>query len=527
MMATTTATRLERGEFKNEAFTDFSQAQNRQAMEAALAKVRGEFGREYPLVIAGEKITTPEKIRSIDPSDPSRVVGIFQKGTVELADRAVEAASQAFERWRRVPAAERVECLFRAADILRRRKFEFSAWVTYEVGKTWPEADADVAETIDFCEFYGGEMLRLAAPQPLTPIAGEKNYLVYIPLGIGVVIPPWNFPAAIMAGMTLASIVTGNTVVLKPSSDSPTVAYKFCEVLKEAGVPEGVVNFFTGPGGSAGDALVRHPKARYIAFTGSKEAGLHISEQAGKTQPGQIWIKRTVLEMGGKDAIVVDDEADLDAAVEGVAVSAFGYQGQKCSACSRAIVSEKVYDAFLEKLKKRVEIITVGAADDPGNYMGPVINEASMKSILAYIETGKKEGRLLTGGGRVGEKGFFIAPTVIADVDPKARVAQEEIFGPVLAVVRARDFDHALQIANDSEYGLTGAVYSRNPKKLERAAEEFHVGNLYFNRKCTGALVGAHPFGGFNMSGTDSKTGGKDYLLLFLQAKTVAERVTK
>ena len=526
-MATTTATRLERGIFKNEAFTDFSQPKNRQAMEAALAQVRGEFGREYPLLIGGEKITTPDKIRSLDPSDPARVVGVFQKATVELANRAMEAASKAFESWRRVPAAERVECLFRAADILRRRKFELSAWVTYEVGKTWPEADADVAETIDFCEFYGREMLRLAGPQPLTPIAGEKNFLVYIPLGVGVVIPPWNFPAAIMAGMTVASIVTGNTVVLKPSSDSPTVAYKFCEVLREAGVPDGVVNFFTGPGGSAGDALVRHPKTRYIAFTGSKQAGLHISEQAGKAQPGQIWIKRTVLEMGGKDAIVVDEEADVDAAVEGVAGAAFGYQGQKCSACSRAIVSEKVYDTFVEKLKKRVETIRVGSADDPGNFMGPVINESSLKSILAYIEVGKKEGRLVTGGGRVGEKGYFVAPTVIADVDPKSRIAQEEIFGPVLAVIRARDFDHALAIANDSEYGLTGAVYSRNPKKLERAAEEFHVGNLYFNRKCTGALVGAHPFGGFNMSGTDSKTGGKDYLLLFLQAKTVAERVTK
>jgi len=526
-MATTTATRLGRGEFKNEAFTDFSQPKNRQAMEEALAKVRSEFGREYPLIIGGEKITTPDKIRSLDPSDPSRVVGVFQKATPELADRAVEAASKAFASWKRVPAAERVECLFRAADILRRRKFEFSAWVTFEVGKTWPEADGDVAETIDFCEFYGREMLRLAGPQPLTPIAGEKNFLVYIPLGVGVVIPPWNFPAAIMAGMTLASIVTGNTVVLKPSSDSPAVAYKFFEVLREAGVPDGVVNFFTGPGGSAGDALVRHPKARYIAFTGSKDAGLRISEQAGKTQPGQIWIKRTVLEMGGKDAIVVDDEADVDAAVEGVAVSAFGYQGQKCSACSRAIVSAKVYDAFVEKLRQRVEAMKVGAADDPGNYMGPVINESAMKSILEYIEIGKKEGRLVTGGGRVGEKGFFVAPTVIADVDPKARLAQEEIFGPVLAVIRARDFDHALQIANDSEYGLTGAVYSRNPEKLRRAAEEFHVGNLYFNRKCTGALVGVHPFGGFNMSGTDSKTGGKDYLLLFLQAKTVAERITK
>jgi len=398
--------------------------------------------------------------------------------------------------------------------------------VSYEVGKTWPEADADVAETIDFCEFYGREMLRLAGPQPLTPVKGEKNYLVYIPLGVGVVIPPWNFPCAIMAGMTVASMVTGNTVVLKPSGDSPTVAAKFIEILYEAGVPQDVVSFVTGPGGSVGDAMVVHPKTRYVAFTGSKEVGLHISEQAAKKQPGQIWIKRTVLEMGGKDAIVVDDEADLEAAVEGVAVSAFGYQGQKCSACSRAIVTQKIYDTFVEKLKQRVAKITVGPVDDPRNFMGPVVNKSSMKSILDYIEVGKKEGKLLTGGSPAGGEGYFIQPTVIADVHPKARIAQEEIFGPVLAVIKAKDFDHALEIANDTEFGLTGGVYTRNPQKLEKAAEAFHVGNLYFNRKCTGALVGAHPFGGFNMSGTDSKAGGRDYLLLFLQAKTVAEKIT-
>jgi len=355
---------------------------------------------------------------------------------------------------------------------------------------------------------------------------GEKNYLRYIPLGVGVVIPPWNFAAAIMGGMTLASIVTGNTAIVKPSSDSPTIAAIFVDILYEAGVPRDVVSFFTGPGSTAGEALVTNPKTRYIAFTGSKEAGLRIAEQAAKAQPGQVWIKRTVLEMGGKDAIIVDDEADLDAAVEGVALSAFGFQGQKCSACSRAIVAEKVYDKFLEKLVPRVKSIKVGSPEDPQNYMGPVINKGSMKSIMEYIEVGKKEGRLVAGGNAIGNDGYFIEPTVIADISPKARIFQEEIFGPVLAVTKAKDFEDALRMANDSEFGLTGAVYSKNAKKIERAAEDFHVGNLYMNRKCTGAMVGAHPFGGFNMSGTDSKSGGADYLLLFTQAKTIAEKVS-
>ncbi len=518
-------TKHDRGEFVNEPFTDFSKLESRKAMEQALAKVAKELGREYPIAIGNEKIETTEKIKSMNPSHRDQVVGVFQKGTPELAARAVEEAHAAFRTWSSVPAAQRAQYLFRAGDILRRRKMEMSAWCVYEVGKTWPEADGDIAETIDFCEFYGREMLRLSGPQPLTPANGEKNYLLYIPLGVGVVIPPWNFPCAIMAGMTMASIVTGNTVVLKPSSDSPTIAAKFVEVLEEAGVPKGVVNFFTGPGGSAGEALVTHPKTRYIAFTGSKEAGLRISEQAAKAQPGQIWIKRTILEMGGKDAIIIADDADLDAATEGVTVSAFGYQGQKCSACSRAIVTEKIYGKFLDKLAERVKSIKVGPPENPDNFMGPVINRSSMRSILDYIEVGKREGRLITGGGLAREEGFFIEPTIIADVARQARIAQEEIFGPVLAVIPAKDFDDALEIANNTEFGLTGAVYSRDPAKLEKAARVFHVGNLYFNRKCTGALVGAHPFGGFNMSGTDSKAGGNDYLLLFLQAKTVAEKV--
>jgi 1-pyrroline-5-carboxylate dehydrogenase len=494
-------------------------------MEAALKKVQAELGREYPLLVAGEEIFTEEKIRSLNPSRPNEVVGVFQKGTIKMVGRAIETAHRAFQYWKRVPAVERVECLFRAGDILRQRKFELIAWICYEVGKTWPEADGEVAELIDLCEFYGREMLRLAEPPALTAVHGEKNHLVYIPLGVGVVIPPWNFPAALMGGMTLASIVTGNAAIVKPSSDSPTTAAHVVDILREAGVPPDVVSVFTGPGSTVGDALVAHPKTRFVAFTGSKEAGLHISEQAARKQPGQIWLKRTVLEMGGKDAIIVDDEANIDAAVEGVAISAFGYQGQKCSACSRAIVHQNVYDVFLNKLADRVKSMKVGPSDRPDIYLGPVINKNSMESILKYIEIGKKEGRLIAGGGPANGDGYFLKPTIISDVDPQARVAQDEIFGPVLTVIRAKDFDHALQIANDSEYGLTGSVYSKNRAKLQKAADEFHVGNLYFNRKCTGAQVGGHPFGGFNMSGTDSKAGGQDYLLLFLQAKVVSDKI--
>ena len=522
----TAEVKVRRGEFTNEPFTDFSKPENRQAMQEALKKVASELGREYPLIIGGQEVTTGDKLRSTNPARPEQVVGIFSKANSELARKAVEEAAKAFETWRRVPYTERAECIFRAADILRQRRLEMNAWLVYEVGKTWPEADADVAELIDFCEFYAREMVRLGGPQPLTPIQGEKNALYYIPLGVGAVIPPWNFPAAIMGGMTGASVVTGNTVVLKPSSESPAIAWQFVQILYQAGVPRNVVNFCPGSGAAMGDTVVMHPQTRFIAFTGSKEVGLRVSELAAKAQPGQIWIKRTVLEMGGKDSIIVDEEADVDAAVEGVAVSAFGFQGQKCSACSRAIVAEKIYDSFLSKLTERVKKITVGAPEDPSNFMGPVVSESAMKSIQEYIEVGKKEGRLLIGGGRMaGSSGFFLEPTVIADVDPLARISQEEIFGPVLAVLKARDFEHALEIANNTEFGLTGAVYSKNPAKIQKAAEVFHVGNLYLNRKCTGAMVGGHPFGGFNMSGTDSKAGGRDYLLLFTQAKVVSEKV--
>ena len=515
------------GPFRNEPATDFSKPENVQAMRTAIEKVRAQLGREYPLIIGGKMITTKDKIRSINPAKPGELVGLFQKAGKEEVEPAMKAALKAFESWSRTSVEERAGLLFRAADVIRRRKHEFSAWMIFEVSKNYAEADADIAELIDFLEFYGREALRLAKAEPPVQLPGERDYLWYIPLGVGIVIPPWNFPGAIMAGMTAASIVCGNTVVLKPSSDSPAIAQKFVEALIEAGMPEGVVNFCPGAGASFGDALVAHPKSRYIAFTGSREVGLRINHVAAQTAPGQIWIKRTVLEMGGKDAIIVDaDAASIDAAVEGVAASAFGFQGQKCSACSRLILDEKIYDSFLDKLKERVEKITIGdPTQNPG--MAAVINEGSMKSILDYIEHGRREGRIITGGRRDTKHGdgYFIQPTVIADIKPKSKLEQEEIFGPVLAVIKSHSFDHALEVANDTEFGLTGAVYSSSPQKLEKAKREFHVGNLYLNRKCTGAIVGAHPFGGFNMSGTDSKAGGPDYLYLFTQAKSIGEKL--
>ncbi len=513
-------------EFRNEPLTDFTKEENAAAMRAALAKVKSELGREYPLVIGGERINTGHTLDSINPANRTEVVGKFHKATKELANKAVETAAEAFKTWRNVPAQERADLLFRVAALMRERKHEFSAWMIYEVAKTWPEADGDTAEAIDFLEFYAREMLRYSGKQPLVELKGEDNRLDYIPLGVGAVIPPWNFPCAIMAGMTAAAIVTGNTVVLKPSSDAPAIAFKFFELLEEAGLPAGVVNFMTGSGAEVGDVVVDHPKTRFIAFTGSKEVGLRINERAAKTPTGQLWIKRVVAEMGGKDAIIVADDADLDEAATGVVQSAFGFQGQKCSACSRAIIDARVYDPMIEKIAERTAKIKVGAPTDNATTMSAVINEKAFKTINGYVEKGKAEGgRVVAGGGSDGEQGFFIEPTVIADVKPGATIEQEEIFGPVLAVIKAKDYDHALEIANDTQFGLTGAVYSTDEARLDRARNEFHVGNLYLNRKCTGALVGVHPFGGFNMSGTDSKAGGRDYLLLFMQAKVSSEKV--
>jgi 1-pyrroline-5-carboxylate dehydrogenase len=513
--------------FKNEPLTDFSKPANRKAFEKALALVRKDLGKEYPLVIGSEELRTDAKLPTTNPSKPSETLALFQKATPALATKAVEVAAAAFEAWKNVPAKKRVDLIVKAAREMRKRKHEFSAVMVLEVGKTWPEADADTAEAIDFMEFYAREMLRFAAPQPVTKIPKEKNELRYIPLGVGVVVPPWNFPLAIMAGMTLAAVVTGNTVVLKPSSDSPWIAWTFFELMRQVGLPPGVINFVTGSGGAVGDLLVSHPKTRFVSFTGSKEVGIHINELAAKVGPGQIWLKRVVAEMGGKDSIVIDDQTDLPAAAQATIASAFGFQGQKCSAASRAIVVDKVYDRFVELVKEKAKALKVGPAEDPANFMGPVVNRGSEEKILAYIEKGQREGgRLVAGGRKATGDGYFIEPTVIADVGPKATIAQEEIFGPVLAIIRAQNFDHALEIANNTEYGLTGGVWTKNRAKIEKAKNVFHVGNFYVNRKITGAMVGVHPFGGFNMSGTDSKAGGRDYLLLFMQAKSISEKTT-
>src|SRR5438128_5241171 len=404
-------------EFRNEPLTDFSKEENVTTMRASLEKVAGELGKEYPLVIGGELIKTSATLESLNPANRSQVVGTFHKATKELANRAVETAYETFQTWRNVPAEERAQLLFRAADLMRQRKHELSAWMIFEVAKSWPEADGDTAEAIDFCEFYAHEMLRYGAPQPLTKLAGEENRLEYIPLGVGAVIPPWNFPLAIMAGMTAAAVVTGNTVVLKPSSDAPTIAYKFFELLEAAGMPAGVVNFMTGSGAEVGDVIVDHPKTRFVAFTGSKEVGLRINERAAKVHDGQLWIKRVVAEMGGKDAIIVADDANLDEAATGIVQAAFGYQGQKCSACSRAIIDARVYDPMIEKIAERAAKIKVGDPTDTSMMMSAVINEKAFKSINSYVEQGKAEGgRVVAGGGFDGEQGFFIEPTVVADV---------------------------------------------------------------------------------------------------------------
>jgi 1-pyrroline-5-carboxylate dehydrogenase len=509
--------------FINEPLADFTRPENMQAQADALEQVKNELGRTYPLIIGSEKISNAKTFPSVNPAQPDQIVGYFSSATVEQANDAVRAAAQAFITWKQVPEEERAGYLFAAADLLRQRRFLMNAWMIYEVGKSWIEADADTAEAIDFLEYYAREAVRLAGNHQSVKIASEDNELVYIPLGVGAVIPPWNFPCAIMVGMTSAAFVAGNTVVLKPASTAAAIAAFFMQILEDVGLPAGVVNFLPGSGSVVGDALVDNPQTRFVAFTGSRDVGLRIYERASKLQKGQLWLKRSILEMGGKDAVVVDETADLEDAATNIVAAAFGFQGQKCSAGSRAIVVEQVYDEILQKVIDKTKRLTMGDPTRPDTYMGPVVDENAMKKILEYIEVGKQEGRLVLGGQHQGS-GYFIEPTVFADVDPEARIAKEEIFGPVLAMIKAKDFNDALRIANNTEYGLTGAVYTNDQQRISQAKNEYHVGNLYFNRKCTGALVGVHPFGGFNMSGTDSKAGGPDYLLLFTQAKSISTK---
>ena len=513
-------------DFYNEPGLDFENRTNYEAMAAAIAEEKKSFGKEYYPVIAGEKVGGVNKIASTNPSRIEEVIGYAWAVDTDTADEAIKSAWQAFENWSRVGCGFRARCLLKAAAILRKKRLELAATMVLEAGKNWAEADGDVAEAIDYLEIYAINALELdKRVEPLVRIEGEDNELFYIPLGVGAVIVPWNFPLAILAGMTGASIVTGNTVVVKPASATPVIASKFMEVLLEAGVPDGVVNLIYGSGPEVGSYLVGHPRIRFINFTGSREAGIFIAEEAGKIKPGQIWIKRVSAEMGGKDAIIVDSEADLDAAVEGITSSAFSYQGQKCAACSRAIIDEKVYEEMAQRLVEAAKKLSLGPAEDYKNYMGPVIDRQAYEKVLKYIEIGKKDGKLLVGGEKGDRQGFFIKPTIFGEIKPGSPLDQDEIFGPVLALIRAGSFEEALNIANGTDYGLTGSVYSRNRARLEKARWEFHVGNLYFNRKSTGAIVGVHPFGGYNMSGTCTKAGGRDYLLQFCQGKTVSEKL--
>lgn len=509
--------------YKHEPFTDFTDEKNRNDYLLGLETVESYLGQNHDLLIGGKRISTVEKIVSYNPANKQEVIGTVSKANRELAEQAMQAAVEAFKTWRKSKPEMRADVLFKAATILRRRKAEFSALLTKEAGKPWREADADTAEAIDFLEYYGRQMLRIKDGVPVQSRPNEYNRYDYIPLGVGIIISPWNFPLAIMAGTTVAAIVAGNTVLLKPASSTPIVAAKFVEVMEEAGLPAGVLNFIPGSGAEVGDYLVDHKDTRFISFTGSRDVGLRIYERASKLTDGQIWLKRVIAEMGGKDTIVVDSDADLELAAQAIVASAFGFAGQKCSACSRAIVVEAVYDQVLERVIELTKKLAVGDPSDATTFMGPVIDESAYDKIIEYIEIGKQEGRLVAGGIGDCAKGYFIQPTVFADLHPRARLMQEEIFGPVVGFSKAKSFDEAIALANNTEYGLTGAVITNNRAHLEQAREDFHVGNLYFNRGCTGAIVGYQPFGGFNMSGTDSKAGGPDYLLLHMQAKTTSE----
>jgi RHH-type proline utilization regulon transcriptional repressor/proline dehydrogenase/delta 1-pyrroline-5-carboxylate dehydrogenase len=511
-----------------EPLTDFSREGARRAMQTAVEQVARQFGEVYPAVINNRVVEVRATSESLNPSHRRQVVGRCGRSTPEQASRAVEAALAAFPAWRDTDPARRADYLFETARVLRRRRFELAAWEVHECGKQWREADADVAEAIDFCEYYGREMLRLARPRH-RDVPGEDNVYFYEPRGVTVVIAPWNFPLAILCGMTTAALVTGNAVIMKPAEQSAVVGAKLMEVFQEVGLPPGVVNYLPGVGEEVGPVLVNHPQVSLIAFTGSRDVGLRINREAADLRPGQEMVKRVLAEMGGKNAIIIDDDADMDEAVHGVVASAFGYQGQKCSACSRAVVSESVHDAFLARLVEATRSLRIAPAEDPGCFVGPVIDENAHRRLLAAIERGKGEGRLAFAGsvGPLAEEGYYIAPHIFTDVRPESFLAQEEFFGPVLAVLRARDLTHALEIANGTEYALTGGLYSRSPANIARVKRQFRVGNLYINRKITGALVDRQPFGGFKMSGIGSKAGGPDYLLQFVRPRTITENTLR
>jgi RHH-type proline utilization regulon transcriptional repressor/proline dehydrogenase/delta 1-pyrroline-5-carboxylate dehydrogenase len=512
--------------FTNEPAADFTRSEVRAAFPAALDEVRGKLGRLYPLLIGGREVRTKDTLPSVNPARPAEVVGhVCQAGPEEI-DQAVAVAKAALPSWRDTSPRDRAAHLFRAADLARRRIFTLAAWQVLEVGKQWDQAYADVTEAIDFLEYYGREMVRLAGPHRMGRAPGEVNQYFYQPKGLAVVIAPWNFPLAISCGMSSAAVVAGNCVLYKPAGLSAVVGYTLAELFRDAGMPKGIFNYVPGRGDLIGDYLVDHPEISLIAFTGSMEVGLRIVERAAKVHPGQMNVKKVVAEMGGKNAIIVDDDADLDEAVVQVLSSAFGYQGQKCSACSRVIVLEPIYDKFVGRLVAAADSLKIGPAEDPDTFLGPVIDANAQKKIREYLEIGKREGRVLLHRDGPGE-GFYAPLAIVADIRPEHRLAQEEIFGPVLALMKAKDFDEAMAWANSTRYALTGSVFSRSPQHLERAGREFRVGNLYLNRGCTGAIVERQPFGGFKMSGIGSKAGGPDYLLQFMDPRTVTENTMR
>lgn len=510
--------------FRNEPPIPLQLPAHREKLTSALAAVRQQLGRTYPLLIGGEQVDGHSIFMSTNPAHPNEMIGRHVAASTDEIGAAVEAAEAAFPAWSAKSARERASVLWRTSELILQKRYELDALLVLEVGKSWEEADGEIAETVDLLRWYAGQMLRYGRVRRLTRIPDEDATFFYVPLGVGAIISPWNFPFALTTGMLSAAIVAGNAVVVKPASTSPTSVAWLAQLFSEAGLPAGVLNYVTGPGDVVGDALVDHPRIRFIAFTGSRDVGVRIHMRAAQIHHGQIWLKRTQLEMGGKNAVVVDETADLDAAAKGIVDSAFGYQGQKCSAGSRAIVVRDVYQQVIEDVVDRASKLRVGDPSNASVTVGPLIDEPAHQKVTRYVDIGQAEGRMVLGGGKVPAEGWYVPPTVFVDVAPESRLAQEEIFGPVLAIIPALDFDDAIRIANGTEYGLTGSLYTRVQSRAAFAGRHFHVGNLYINRKCTGALMGVHPFGGFNMSGTDSKAGGPDYLLFFLQGKAVGKR---
>ncbi|MEC9400237.1 MAG: L-glutamate gamma-semialdehyde dehydrogenase [Myxococcota bacterium] len=512
--------------FRNEPMRDFSKKAHRDQFAAAVQTVRGKLGQRFDPVVNNEVVTANHAIKSLDPSHTETIVGEVGVADVALAERALDIAAAAQRAWAKRPAEERAAYLYKVAEIMRHRRDELAAWMVFEVGKVWREADADVCEAIDFCDFYAREMERLGKPRRLGRVPGELDVMFYRPRGVAAVIAPWNFPLAILCGMVMAAAVTGNTVVMKPAEQSSVIAAKFMEIVLEAGFPPGVINFLPGFGEQVGAHLVESPKTNLIAFTGSMDVGLKILQVAGHTNPLQREVKKVICEMGGKNAIIVDADADLDEAIHGVMHSAFGFQGQKCSACSRVIVHESCYEEFRNRLVAATKSMQIGPSWDPGTAVGPVIDGGSRRKIQEYVELGKQEGTLLV-QREVPQGGFYVGPAIFEGITPEHRLAQEEIFGPVVALMRATDFDHAIALANSTRFALTGAVYSRSPYNIQQAYEEFDVGNLYINRGSTGALVWRQPFGGYKMSGVGTKAGGPDYLQHFMVPRSVSENTMR